>query len=80
MKWIEASERLPELRKQVYGKLQGRLVIVENSNLVEGYITANGNLEPVNLIEWLDESNLPVNDTQDTLTPLNDTQPQQKEV
>lgn len=55
MKWVKANERLPEKGKYLNGKLQGRPVIVCNSNLVEGYITANGNLEPVNLVEWLEE-------------------------
>ncbi len=54
--WVKASERLPEHKKQVNGRLQGRPAIVSNSKLVDGYVTANGNLEPVNLVEWLDES------------------------
>lgn len=53
--WVKASERLPEVKKQVNGKLKGNPAIIYNNKLVDGYITANGNLERIEDIEWLDE-------------------------
>lgn len=52
---VSATKELPELNKQVCGFLQDRPAIVSNSNLVDGYVTANGNLEPKNLVEFLKE-------------------------
>lgn len=54
--FVKASERMPEYNKLVNGKLNGRPALVKNSNLAKGYMTANGNLERIVFIEWLDES------------------------
>lgn len=52
---IKVSERLPEYNKEVNGILQGKAALVKNTKLVKGYVTANGNLEPENLVEWLEK-------------------------
>jgi hypothetical protein len=54
--WVSCVDRLPEKMKQVNGRLNGRPAIVCNSRLVDGFVTANGNLERCKDVEWLDES------------------------
>ncbi len=57
--WVKASERLPEKGKIYNGKLNGKPAIVWESKLLDGYVTANGNIERVTDVEWLDESQTP---------------------
>lgn len=59
MSWVKASERLPPLMKKVCGKANDRPAVVENTNISLGFVTANGHLERVANIEWLDESQSP---------------------
>lgn len=56
MKFVKCTEGLPPYNKPICGKLKGRPAIVTNSKLVEGFVSANGNLERIEDVEWLDES------------------------
>lgn len=56
MKFVKCTEGLPPYNKPICGKLKGRPAIVTNSKLVEGFVSANGNLERMEDVEWLDES------------------------
>lgn len=51
--WVKASEELPEKRKRINGRLNGVPAIVENSNLIEGYMSANNHLARIVDVEWL---------------------------
>lgn len=56
MRWVKASERLPESKKLYCGKLKGKPALVSDWNLRKGWISVNNNLERIEDVEWLDES------------------------
>lgn len=62
LRFIKCSDRLPDDRNDYNGRLSGRPAIVHDWKLAKGYVTANGHLEKVEDVEWLDETPTPVDE------------------
>lgn len=60
MKWIKASERLPEIGKMKFMRAKGRGMFIGVNSISDGKIHESSSLHPLgydyDLIEWLDES------------------------
>lgn len=81
--WVKACERKPEPNINLSLKVNGVPHVGYMLDYGVNMFYINHDVYPTvhpNNVEWLDESNLRVNDTQNKLASVNDTQLQQKEV